>query len=80
MALVIFGAQMFCQLVNLPTEQGSTEFRTPLCVILATPLVSIPSSSSVVVTEQFIKRYPKHVKSYTSLSYPSFAFYTSVFN
>ena len=28
----------FCQLVNLSTEQGSTEFRTPLCVILATPL------------------------------------------
>ena len=45
MVRIIFGGQVFCQLVNLPTEQGSTEFRTPplfgtpLCVILATPLI-----------------------------------------
>ena len=29
MVRVIFGGQVFCQLVNLSTEQGSTEFRTP---------------------------------------------------
>ena len=27
--------------VNVSTEQGSTEFRTPLCVILATPLKAV---------------------------------------
>ena len=42
MVRVIFGGQVFCQLVNLPgTEQGPTEFRTPLCVILATPLFHV---------------------------------------
>ena len=40
MVRVIFDGQVFCQLVDLCTEQGSTEFRTPLCVILATPLES----------------------------------------
>ena len=43
MVRVIFGGQVFYQLVNLSTEQGSTEFRTPLCVILAMPLVNPPS-------------------------------------
>ena len=29
---------MFCQVVNLFTDQGSAEFRIPLYVIMATPL------------------------------------------
>ena len=43
MVCVIFGGQVFCQSVNLSTELGSTKFRTPFCVTLATPLM--PSKS-----------------------------------
>ena len=39
MVCVIFGGQVFSQVVNLSTEQGSAEFKTLLYVILAMPLL-----------------------------------------
>ena len=53
MVRIIFGGQVFCQLVNLYwlTEQGSTEFRTPLCVILATPLLSATSTPLSIMNQ-----------------------------
>ena len=39
MVRVIFGGQVLSVSESVCTEQGYTEFRTPLCVILAMPLV-----------------------------------------
>ena len=51
MVCVILSSQVFRQLVNVSTEQGSTEFRTPLYVILADLMMMDSSNPSEECSE-----------------------------